>query len=103
MHLVNNFDDLVVYLGENELYAEICEYLSLAVNNNSPGTVYVHNWTQGTYLSSPLNSGDPGTCDILSGSRTELLNGPGGSGSAVISTPPTPIALAGQGRHIDVP
>jgi len=36
MHLVNNFDDLVVYLGENELYGEICEYLSLAANSNSP-------------------------------------------------------------------
>ena len=97
------FDDLVIYLGENELYGEICEYLVLAVNNNSSSTAFVHNRTSGTDLSPALNSGDSSTYEILSGTLIEILNTPGGGGTNVPSDPPTPIALAGQGFTITIP
>jgi prepilin-type N-terminal cleavage/methylation domain-containing protein len=99
----DTFDDLVVYVGENELYGEICEYLALAVNNNSSGTVYVHNRTQGSDLGSLIN-GAVGTYDILSGSLIEIRDAPGGFGAIVLpSSPPTPLALAGRGFTITLP
>jgi prepilin-type N-terminal cleavage/methylation domain-containing protein len=97
------FDDLVVYIGENELYGQICEYLVLAVNNNSSSMAYVHDRTSGTDLSPALNSGDANTYTILSGTQIEILNGPGGGGSNVTSNPPTPVALAGHGFTINIP
>jgi hypothetical protein len=97
------FDDLVAYLGENELYGEICEYLVLAVNNNSSSTAYVHNRTSGSDLAPALNSGDSSAYTILSGTQIEILNTPGGGGTNVLSDPPTPVALAGQGFTINIP
>ncbi|MGA9261344.1 MAG: type II secretion system protein [Desulfobacterales bacterium] len=96
---VDGFDDLVVYLGEHQLYAEICEFLSLAVNNNSGVTVYVHNRTQGSDLGT-LTNGAIGTYTILSGTQIEIRNGSGGN---VPSTPMTPLALAGRGFTITLP
>jgi type II secretory pathway pseudopilin PulG len=98
----DSFDDLVVYLGENELYGEICEYLALSVNNNSLGTVYVHNRTQGSDLGTLIN-GAFGTYEILSGTQIEILNAAGGSGAIVPSSPPTPLALAGHGFTVTLP
>jgi hypothetical protein len=99
---VAGFDDLAVYLGGNELYSGICEYLSLAVNNHSGSVVYVHDPTQASDLGSLANGGS-NVYMVLSGSRLELRSAAGGSGSLAASTPPTPIALAGRGLTITLP
>ena len=102
---VDIFDDLVVYLGENELYGKICEYLALAVNNTSGTTVYVHNSTQGADLGT-LNDGSSGVYEIMSRTQIEIRSAPGGAGGGgtiIASNPPNPIALAGQGCTINVP
>jgi len=96
------FDDLVAYLGGNELYSSLCEYLSLAVNNNSGSVVYVHDPGQGSDLGS-LAAGGSSVYTVLSGSRLELRSGSGGGGTLATSTPPTPIALAGRGVTITLP
>jgi prepilin-type N-terminal cleavage/methylation domain-containing protein len=99
---VAGFDDLLVYLGGNELYGCLCEYLSLAVNNNSGSTVYVYDANQVSDLGSLANN-DSNVYTVLSGSRLELRSAAGGNGSLVASTPPTPIALAGRGVTITLP
>jgi len=99
---VDNFDDLVVYLGENELYGKICEYLALAVNNVSGTTVYVYNATQGADLGT-LNHENSGVYEIMSRTQIQIRNASGGGGTTMTTTPPNPIVLAGQGRTIDVP
>lgn len=99
---VDDFDDLVVYLGENELYGKICEYLALAVNNTSGATVYVYNSTQAADLGT-LNDGSSGVYEIMSRTQIEIRNASGGGGTIIASTPPSPIALAGQGCTINVP
>ncbi len=99
----DTFDDLVLYIGENELYGRICEYLVLAVNNNSASTVYVYNQTAGTDLGSVSGGGPPGRFDVLTGTRIELRTAPHGGGSIVSSVPPTPILLAGRGYTLEVP
>jgi prepilin-type N-terminal cleavage/methylation domain-containing protein len=96
------FDDLVLYIGENELFGWLCEYLVLAVNNNSSSTVYVYNRTQATDLGS-IAAGSSNTYDIISGTQIEIWNSAGGVGAMVDSTPPIPIMLAGNGLTINVP
>ncbi len=96
------FDDLVAYIGEHELYGEMCEYLVLAVNNNSGSTVYVYDHTQGSDLGS-LSNGSSAGYDIISGTQVEIRTAAAGGGANVSSTPPTPIILAGQGRTLLVP
>lgn len=98
---VAGFDDLLAYLGGNELYACLCEYLSLAVNNHSGSLVYVYDANQGSDLGS-LAAGSSNVYSVLSGSRLELRSGSGG-GTPVASNPPTPIALAGRGVTITLP
>jgi len=95
------FDDLLTYIGANELYGNICEYLVLAVNNISGPSdpVYVYNLTQGSDIGSTA-IGAPNSYDILSGSRIEIRDV---LGNNVPSTPPTPIILSGQGRTIYIP
>jgi prepilin-type N-terminal cleavage/methylation domain-containing protein len=44
---VETFDDMTAYIGGNELIGQVCEYLSLAVNNTSGNTVYVRDAGQG--------------------------------------------------------
>ena len=99
---VAGFDDLAVYLGGNELYSGLCEYLSLAVNNHSGSIVYVYDANQGSDLGS-LAAGGSNVYTVLSGSRLELRSASGGGGSLVASNPPTPIALAGRGVTITLP
>lgn len=99
----DTFDDLVLYIGGNELYGRICEYLVLAVNNNSASTVYVYNQTAGSDLGSVPGGGPPGRFDVLTGTRIELRTAPHGGGSIVSSVPPTPILLAGRGYTLEVP
>lgn len=104
VYLVENFYDLVVYLGENELYGKICEHLALAVNNTSGGTVYLYNVTQGSDLDT-LNDGSSGVYEIMSRTQIEIRSAPGGAsggGAIIVSDPPNPIALAGQDRTINV-
>jgi prepilin-type N-terminal cleavage/methylation domain-containing protein len=101
--LEGTFDDLTAYLGGNELFAGLCEYLSLAVNNSSGTTVYVYNVNQASDLGA-ISTGNSGLYSILSGTRVELRSAANGGGSLVSSsTPPTPIVLAGQGATINVP
>jgi len=99
---MDTFDDLVVYIGANELCGKICEYLVLAVNNNSASTVYVYNKTSGVDLGR-ISTGNTDSYDIISGTRIEIRNQPDGGGSIVSSTPSTPITLAGEGCTINVP
>ena len=98
---VDTYDDLVVYLGENALYGKICEYLALAVNNTSGATVYVYNSTQGADLGT-LSDGNSGVYEIMSRTQIEIWSAPGGGGTIIVSDPPNPIALAGQGHTINV-
>ena len=98
---IDTYDDLVVYLGENELYGKICEYLPLAVNNTSGSTVYVYNSTLGADLGS-IADANSGVYEIMSRTQIEIWSAPGGTGSIITSAPPNPIALAGQGRTINV-
>lgn len=100
---IDTFDDLILYIGDNELYGRICEYLVLAVNNNSGSTVYVYNQTAGSDLGSVGGGGPPGRFDVLTGTRIELRTAPHGGGSIVSSVPPTPILLAGRGYTLEVP
>ncbi len=96
------FDDLALYITGNELYGFVCEFLSVAVNNHTGSTVYVHDSNRGIDLGSLPGSGS-NVYDVLSGIRLELRSGSGGSGAIVNSTPPTPIALAGRGVTITLP
>ena len=99
---VAGFDDLAVYLGGNELYSGICEYLSLAVNNQTLSVVYVHDESQGSDLGS-LAANSSSVYTVLSGSRLTLCSSSGGCATSVSSNPPTPIALAGRGVTITLP
>jgi prepilin-type N-terminal cleavage/methylation domain-containing protein len=100
----DTFDDLVLYIGGNELYGEICEYLDLAVNNNSGSTVYVYNQSQGSDIGS-IGSPGTGSFNIISGTEIRICPTSGGClpSSTVPSTPPTPITLAGKGCTITIP
>jgi prepilin-type N-terminal cleavage/methylation domain-containing protein len=104
---INTFDDLVVYIGGNELYGNLCEYLTLAVNNG-PGepTAYVWDANQGIDLPPPIPGGGSELYEIISGTRIGIWSaagGPGGGGSIIASNPPTPISLAGNGFTITIP
>ena len=96
------FDDLAIYLSANALSADLCEYLALAVNNNSGGTVHLFDATQLQDVGS-ISDGATGIFNVISGSRFELRSSSGGGGSLVASTPPTPIALAGHGATLNLP
>ncbi len=98
----DTFDDLVVYIGEHELYSELCEYLTLAVINSSASTVYAYNHTLGSNLGT-LIAGASGSYQILSGTQVSVRDTNGGGGSPAASTPDTPIFVAGRGYTIDVP
>jgi prepilin-type N-terminal cleavage/methylation domain-containing protein len=100
--LVANYDDLAVYISAHELSAELCEYLTLAVNNNSGSAVHLYDVNQGGDIGS-INNGGSGVFNVISGSRLELRSSTGGAGSIVASTPPTPIALAGRGATLNLP
>jgi hypothetical protein len=99
---VAGYDDLVTYLGGNELYSSLCEYLSLAVNNHSGSVVYIHDANQGADVGS-LAAGSSSVYTVLSGSRLVLCGSSGGCATPVASNPPTPIALAGRGVTITLP
>ena len=98
----DDFDDLVVYIGEHELYSMVCEYLSLAVINSSASTVYVYNHTASSNLGT-LNAGDSDSYEILSGTQVSVRDANNSGGAPVSSTPDTPIFVAGRGYTIDVP
>lgn len=99
----DTFDDLVIYIGGNELYGNLCEFLTLAVNNGPvEPTAYVRDINQGVDLGS-IGGGGSALYEILSGTRIEIFSGAGGSGSTIASTPPTPISLSGNGFTITIP
>lgn len=103
------FDDLVSYVGPNELYGGVCEFLQLGINNYSEDTVYVYNRSTGTPLN-PSSISPPGlppdvanqSYNILSGTIVELRDQDNGNGNIITSDPMTPILLSGDGRDIDV-
>jgi prepilin-type N-terminal cleavage/methylation domain-containing protein len=100
---IDTFDDLVVYIGGNELYGNVCEYLTLAVNNGTgEPTAYVRDANQGIDLGS-IGGGGSALYEIISGTRIEIWSSGGGSGSIISSDPPTPIYLAGNGFTITIP
>ena len=100
---VSGFDDFVTYLGSNELFCEICEFLNLAVNNNSGAIIYVFDSNRGTDLTGgSIPNGGAKSFDIISGTRIEIHNTASGGGSLLTSIPPNPIILSGNGRTIDV-
>jgi prepilin-type N-terminal cleavage/methylation domain-containing protein len=94
------FDDLTTYIGGNELFGGMCEYLNLAVNNTSGVTVHVYDATRGSDAGT-LTAGSSGLYSLLSGTRIELRSGGGGIVSP--TTPPTPIILAGRDATINIP
>jgi prepilin-type N-terminal cleavage/methylation domain-containing protein len=96
---VEAFDDLTTYIGGYEMSAHVCEYLELAVNNNSGVTVFVYDIDQGINIGSIAN-GLSDKFNIISGTRIELRDI---GGSNVASSPSTPIILAGQDATIDLP
>lgn len=96
------FDDLVLYVTGNELSACTCEFLSVAVNNQTGSTVYVHDAGRGVDLAS-LAGSSSNVYEVLSGIRLELRSAAGGGGTIVNSAPLTPLALAGRGLTITLP
>jgi prepilin-type N-terminal cleavage/methylation domain-containing protein len=99
---VLTFDDLTAYIGGNELAAHVCQYLDMAVNNNSGATVYIYDVNQGSDIAS-LADGNVNAYNIISGTRIEIRSAAGGGGSIVSSSPPTPIILAGQDATLNLP
>ena len=100
---IDTFDDLVFYIGGNELYGNLCEYLTLAVNNGTgEPTAYVRDTNQGIDLGS-IGGGNSALYEIISGARIEIWSSAGGGGSIILSDPPTPIYLAGNGFTITIP
>jgi prepilin-type N-terminal cleavage/methylation domain-containing protein len=100
---IDTFDDLVVYIGGNELYGNLCEYLTLAVNNGTgEPTAYVRDTNQGIDLGS-IGGGGSALYEIISGTRIEIWSSAGGGGGIIPSDPPTPISLAGNGFTITIP
>jgi prepilin-type N-terminal cleavage/methylation domain-containing protein len=95
------FDDLTAYIGGNELSAHVCQYLDVAVNNYSGFTVYVHDASQNVDIAS-LPDGNVGNYTVISGTRIELNNAPGGC-CTVLSSPSTPVILAGQDATLNLP
>ena len=98
--LETTFDDLVLYLGSNELFGQMCEYIDLAVNNNNPSTVRIHNLNTGGTIIGSVGAGGYDNFPILSGTRLEVRDL---SGTVVSSKPQTPIALSGRGETITTP
>jgi prepilin-type N-terminal cleavage/methylation domain-containing protein len=96
------FDDLTLYIGGNELFGEMCEFLDLAVNNTSGARVYVYDVNQGSDIGS-VNNNASALYSILSGTCIEVRTGANHGGSIVTpSTPRTPIILAGQAATINL-
>jgi len=95
----DTFVDLANYMGGNELYGEVCEYLVLAVNNNSGSLVYIYDQNQGSNLGS-VAGGSNGAFNIISGTQIAIRDT---AGNVAGSTPPTPIILAGNGCTIAIP
>ncbi len=97
-----DFDDLTVYIGGNELFGNVCEYLDLAVNNTSGARVYVYDVNQASDIGS-VNNNASGLYRIISGTRIEVRTAANRGGSiASPSSPPTPVVLAGQGATINL-
>jgi prepilin-type N-terminal cleavage/methylation domain-containing protein len=96
------FDDLSAYIGGNELFAMLCEYLDLAVNNTSGSMVYVYDATRAVNLGS-VDNNDSALFSILSGTRIEVRSAANGGGVIVSpSLPRTPLMLAGRGATINL-
>ncbi len=94
---VATFDDLVVYIGENELYGGMCENLILTVIDTTGSTTfYVRDLTRGVDLSGA------GPFQIISGTRIGIFSAPNGVGP-IATTPVTPVTIAGQDRTITIP
>lgn len=98
----STFDDLVLYIGEHELYSDLCDYVTLSVVNSTGPTVYVYNHTAGSNLGQ-VSGGSSGSYEVLSGTQVSVRDANNGGGSPVASTPDTPIFVAGKSYLVDVP
>lgn len=97
-----DFDDLTLYIGGNELFGDVCEYLDLAVNNASGARVYIYDVNRGGDIGA-VNNGNSALYAIISGTRIEVRTAANRGGSIVSpSSPPTPVILAGQGATINL-
>ena len=97
-----DFDDLTVYIGEHELYSELCDYVTLAVNNScAADTAYVFDRTRGIQLAPVVNPTDAEDYEILSGTKIEIMDGSGAGASKLTSDPPTPLFVAGRDKDVE--
>ena len=96
------FDDLIVYIGEHELYSELCEYVTLAVNNSCGVGIdaYAFDLTRGILLGQVIPS-NTDSWEILSGTKVEVRDGLGGGASVLASKPPTPLIVAGKDKDVE--
>jgi len=96
---IATFDDLVVYIGGNELYGEMCENLVLTiVDVAAPPNFWVRDITRGIDLGNAA-----GAYTIISGTQIGVYNSAGGFGGLVVTTPQTPVSIAGQDYTINIP
>jgi len=99
---VQTFDDLTVYLGANELSGQVCDYLTLAVNNASSSDVYIYDATRFRDLGR-VDTGDSALYEgIVSGTQIEVRTAANRGGALVDTSPPTPVILAGQDATINL-
>ncbi len=97
----DDFDDILRYISPYEIYGQICEFVSLAVNNSSALPVYVFNATEMTDLGKvPPKSNR--LYEVLSGTKIEIRNKSHGGGKIVNSDPMTPIIISGRGLTINI-
>jgi len=97
-----DFDDLTLYIGGNELFGEMCEFVDLAVNNTSGARVYVYDVNQGADIGS-VDHNDSALYPVISGTRIEVRTAAHRGGTIVSpSSPPTPVILAGHGATINL-
>jgi len=95
----SDFDDFVMYIGENELYGKFCKTLVLSVTNNCGSRVFISNETIGVDLLRDsddqgfLDDTETGKYTIVSGTKIELKDA---GGNHVDSSQPTPIILSGS-------
>ncbi len=97
-----DFDDLTLYIGGNELFGEMCEFVDLAVNNTSGARVYVYDVNQGADIGW-VDHNESALHPVISGTRIEVRTAAHRGGFIVSpSSPPTPVILAGHGATINL-
>lgn len=100
----DEFDDMVTYIGKNELSGKICKYPVLKVDNNSGSTVYVYNQTELRDIDSVTVSDGTKSFYIVPGTSIEIYNALGGPPATVIPSTTSPLTPEpGESRTITIP